>query len=149
MSRKEIAPADKFGPIAIRTAYEDHPRVTADVSGKSMTRQSDAEACDINRIMKRYEATGILPEATRQGLFIDVSNFPDYRGALEQVQYADRIFMQLPADTRAKFNNDAAEFLDFCSDPLNRDAMKEMGLLEPDPVVDPLADPPPAAPAVE
>lgn len=30
---------------------------------KSLTRQSEAGACDINRIMATYEKTGVLPEA--------------------------------------------------------------------------------------
>ena len=38
----------------------DRPTVCEE---KSLTRQSEAESCDINQIMKRYEKTGVLPRS--------------------------------------------------------------------------------------
>jgi hypothetical protein len=39
--------------------------------------------------------------------------------------------MALPADIRFRFLNDPGRFVDFCSDPANRDEMSKMGLLRP------------------
>lgn len=111
-------------------AYDQPPKVRMSDWGESRTRQSEAAALDINNIMKKYEKTGVLPVIGREGFFADVSQMPDYRGALESVRLADEVFMELPAGVRSKFQNDAAEFLDFCSNPDNRDEMVEMGLLE-------------------
>lgn len=41
--------------------------------GESMALQSDADACDINNILARYEKTGFLPPAKREGFYDDVS----------------------------------------------------------------------------
>lgn len=113
----------------------------------SMTRQSEAEGADINVIMKRYEKTGLLPQVTQEALFLDVSEMPDYRTALGLVAEVDRVFRELPAEKRALFRNDTAEFMDFASDPANRGRMVELGLL-PAPEVPPVvAEAAPEAPA--
>ncbi len=115
----------------------------------SKTRQSELEMCDINKIVSRYKHTGVLPANRNAGIYADVSEMGDYRTALEQVRSADTLFMQLPAATRTKFDNDAAKFLDFVSDPENMDDMIEMGLVKkaapevpPVPIEEPPGDPP-------
>ncbi len=133
------------------TAVDPPPKVLLDNFGKTRTRQSEAKATNINTIMKQYDRTGLLPVDGGEALFADVSDVPDYRTSLNLITRADEMFMQLPADVRARFDNEPAIFLDFTSDPENRDEMIEMGLL-PKPVVDPAPrvdppDPPPAAPA--
>lgn len=108
---------------------------------KSRTRQSELKASDINTIVAQYDRTGVLPESNREALFEDVSEMPDYRTSLDLIQKADDMFMQLPAGIRFKFDNDAAIFLDWTSDPDNRDEMIEMGML-PKPVVKEVVTPP-------
>lgn len=109
--------------------------------GKGRTRQSEADACDVNRIVDRYRRTGVIPSDARNALFLDVSSVVDYRDALDRVSRAQEAFMQLPAKVRARFANDPAEFLDFCSDPANREEMKALGLMEEAMPVEP-AEPP-------
>ena len=117
-------------------------RKDADYYGKSLTRQSEAKYADINLIMAKYVKTGVLPQATRQGFFADVSIVGDYRDALQGVEHAETYFMHLPPEVRSKFMNDPAEFLDFVSDPENLPKIEEMGLIAKDdrdvPVVDPI-----------
>ncbi len=130
----------------IYSGYRPPPKVVLDAEyfGKSLTRQSEMAACDINNIMAKYEKTGVLPVEGREAFYADVSMMGDYRSALENVRMADEAFMSLPAKVRSKFDNDPAGFLDFCSDPANRDEMVEMGLIEAPAVVvtDPVPDPP-------
>lgn len=76
------------------------------------TRQSEADAADINKILKRFERSGILPLNDRQGLYLDVSEVGDYRSALDQVMKVNEYFKTLPAESRAMFDNDPAVFLD-------------------------------------
>lgn len=108
--------------------------------GKSMTRQSEMVYADINLIMKKYEKTGVLPPATREGFFADVTKVGDYRDALARVDQAERYFDHLPVDIKKRFNQDPAEFLDFVSNTENLAQIEEMGLiaksLDDVPVVD-------------
>ncbi len=130
------------------TPTDPPPKVRWHPVGKSLTRQSEAADTNINTIMRRYETTGVLPTAGREGFYADVSEMGDYRTALEQVRRADEAFMQLPAHVRARFDNDAALFLDFTSDPANKDEMREMGLIEKNPADEPRVVATPAVPAV-
>lgn len=130
-------------------AYDPPPPVRLDFTDKvSLTRQSEAGATDINKIMAKYEKTGVLPHTNRQQFFADVSTMGDYRTALDNIRTADEAFMELPAQLRARFENDAAIFLDFCSDPTNREEMVNLGLIEdktgkvPEPSTEPPIEPP-------
>ncbi len=136
------------------TAVDTPPKVLLGLDppwGRTRTKQSEAKATNINTIVAQYDRTGILPSDGREALFADVSDAPDYRTALDLIQKADELFMDIPAAVRARFENDPAIFLDFTSDPANRDEMVEMGLLEkPVVVVEPVVEPvvPPVVPAV-
>lgn len=120
--------------MAERLLYPDWPYGGVDrptVCGeKSMTRQSEAESCDINQIMKRFEKTGVLPMDTREAVFTDVSEIGSFREALDVVARATAGFMELPAKVRERFGNDPVYFVDFCQDPANRGELEELGLVE-------------------
>lgn len=96
--------------------------------GKSMTRQSETEGCDINVIMKRYDKTGDLPEGV-EGFFADVSAVGSYQELQDRIAFARLVFYQLPASERAKHDNDVAKFLDFASDPKNVGELVSLGIL--------------------
>lgn len=97
--------------------------------------QHEAADCDINNIMAKYQRTGALDSyRERQPIYGDFSNVPDYREACQIVLDAEDVFMSLPADLRKRFDNDPAEYLNFCSDPNNRDEMLSLGLLLPEQV---------------
>lgn len=106
------------------------PRLEVECLDGSKTRQSEAAACDVNNIVARFAKTGVMPTATAQGFYGDVSELTDYRAALDKVRAADAAFMQLPAEIRREFDNDPATFLDFMSDPANLETAREMGLVE-------------------
>lgn len=113
--------------------------------------QSERDECDINTIVERFGLTGQMPTNLRVPTYGDFTAVADMREALEAVHYANEAFMQLPAAARARFGNDAASFVDFCSNPDNRAEMKSMGLLAPEtPLPAPMrveVVPPPPAPA--
>lgn len=112
--------------------------------GPSMTRQSDLAASDINNIVKRYMREGVLPYSPRQGGYLDVSEVGDYRSAVEQVRAVEKFFGNLPAELRAKFKNDPAEFLDAVNDPDQLELLMAEGVLAPEaeePVETPPAEP--------
>lgn len=93
-----------------------------------------AEECNINVIMKRFEKTGVLDHvAKHQGQYGDFTEAVDYHTALNMLHSANDMFMSLPAQLRAQFNNDPGEFLAFANDPENEEEMRELGLLPPKP----------------
>lgn len=99
--------------------------------GEGMTRQSMQDECDINRIVARYEKTGMITHVVREsGVFADVSDVGDYREAIERVRRADEFFMRLPPLVRLEFGNDPAAFLDYVSKPENRADLESRGILE-------------------
>lgn len=126
---------------------------TVIVCGKGRTKQSMKDECDINGIISRYAKTGLLtPVNEKPAMFVDVSEVGDYRSAMDNVRAVQSIFMQLPAGTRANFDNDPAIFLDYAANPGNEEEMIEMGLLprpeqvevEKAPIAVPMKTPPPA-----
>ena len=55
----------------------------------------------------------------------------DYHTAMNQIRQADADFMQLPAEVRARFDNDAGTFLDFFNNPDNYEEARKLGFLAP------------------
>lgn len=106
-------------------------RVQTVVEGPSRTKQAFKQECDINRIVRRWKADGVLTHVNRfKGNYGDFTGIPDYRECLDKVMYADEMFSTLPAAIRKRFDNDPANFIDFVDNPQNRDQMIEMGLIQ-------------------
>lgn len=100
---------------------------------ESLTRQSEKDDADINTILRRYEATGVLPIDTRSALFLDVSQVGSFQDIRNHQILAQDAFMQLPAQVRREFGDDVNVFLDESVDPEKRAKFQALGLLEKDP----------------
>lgn len=118
----------------IKRAYDPSVPYNYSDDSPSMTHQSFKEECDINRIMKKWEKTGIIEHRnTFEGNYADFTTVPtDYHTAMNSILAAEEMFMTLPAAVRKKFHNDPGEFLDFADNPENLQEMQEMGLTETD-----------------
>lgn len=111
----------------------------------SLTRQEFSEECDINVIMAQYEKTGVISHVVaREPTYLDLTDIPDFRTAMDMMSEAEKAFMSLPAKVRKDFDNDARNFVDFAVDPANLDKMREYGLAPP---AEP-QEPPQVAPVV-
>ena len=109
----------------------DHERVRLEFDEPSLTHQSFSDACDIRNIMAQYKRTGIIQHLTSATEILgDFTDVPDYRESLDIVIRAQEAFDALPSSWRTKFNNDPANFVDFCQDPNNRDEMIKLGMIE-------------------
>lgn len=107
------------------------PKTGELVKEPSMTKQSFKEECDINNIVRRFEATGVIDHLNmraREGVYTDLPDPIDFQGALNVVLAAETAFGSLPADLRARFGNDAEQFLAFTADPANQEEMIKLGL---------------------
>lgn len=98
----------------------------------SLTKQSFAEECDINTIVRRFGLTGELPTNVRMPSYGDFTGLGDFRDAMNAVVAAREAFDLMPADVRARFHNDPAEFVDFCSDEKNFEEAGKLGLVKPE-----------------
>lgn len=97
----------------------------------SLTKQSFKEICDINRIMARYEKTGLVSHVSNKpGIFEDVTKFGDYKASLDRVNDAQEAFRLLPASLRERFGNSPVGMLQFLADSKNREEAMELGLVK-------------------
>lgn len=114
----------------IRSAYDGLRRRVALFCDpkRDRTQQSFKDECDINVLMKRFEKTGILPAGRDlPPQFGDVTSF-DFVESMNQVAAVRGVFSQLDARTRARFENDPAQMLDFLADPANGPEAVKLGL---------------------
>ncbi len=125
----------------IRSQWNRHP-VTL-TCGPGKTQQHFTNEVDINRIVKRFSETGVLPtgHGTPEYGFASSQTFTE---AMNMVAAATQNFMLLPSEVRTHFNNSPAAFLDATLEEL-----QELGL-EPAPEVkepeEPAGTPLPAPP---
>lgn len=102
------------------------------IEGPSRTKQSDAEAADINNIMKKYELTGQLPDMIKnQPQYGDFAISTDYQDSLNTVIKAETQFEALSAVVRKRFGNSPTNFLEFVNNPdENLQEMIDLGLAQ-------------------
>ena len=98
------------------------------VGEESMTEQAHKDEVNIQRIMKRYEKTGLIEHVNQhQGTYVDYTNAPDYHTAMTLIANANSVFESVPARIRAEFGNDPAQFLEFMQNPDNFEKIEEYG----------------------
>lgn len=117
-------------------SFFDRQRTKQHTGEESRVQQHLAEETDINRIMAKYQKTGILTHVNRYaGEYGDFSGVPDYKEGLERIQAAEDMFMSLPSSIRDRFKNDPANFIEFATNSDNLEEMRKMGLAPPAPPV--------------
>lgn len=123
----------------LRTAYNYDTNQASIDSGlacprdESKTQQHFKEECDINTIVERFHITGELPENVRMPTYADFTDVFDFHTAMNAIAKANESFDQMPANIRARFQNDPAQFVDFCSKEENREEAIKLGLVPPKP----------------
>lgn len=138
----------------IRNPYNYDRDAASKASGlvcedESRAIQSQKKDADINVLVKRYGLTGTIPQSFRPPTYQDFEGVFDFRTALHTVMAAEESFMSVPAEIRARFQNDPQQFLEFCTDESNLDEMRKLGLAKPAQVEPsaPVPAPGPSAPA--
>lgn len=117
----------------VRSRYNYDMNEVSDATGlycrdETRAQQQFKDETDINTIVERFGLTGQLPNDLRMPLQEDFVDVMDYQEALNQLLEADKAFMQLPANVRAEFQNDAGRFVAFASDEANAERCVELGL---------------------
>lgn len=104
----------------------------------SLAQQHMKDECDINVIIERFGVTGELPSAPVSPQYGDFSGVTDYHSALNQINATMDDFMALPAKLRVRFDHDPVKLLDFLQNDQNRDEAIQLGLIDGQPVVEPI-----------
>jgi len=111
-------------------------RVQIKFKQESKTEQSHMAALNVNKIVAKYQKTGLLPN--RQGkepMYGDFTGIEDFHTCQNRIVEAKRDFMSLPSDIRERFHNDPGELVQFINDPDNIEEARELGLLPyPEPI---------------
>ena len=93
---------------------DEETKRTATVNEEpTMTQQQFKEECDINVIMERFGATGELPTNIRQPITADFVEAMTFHEAQNALLAAQESFMELPAQVRARFENDPAQLIEY------------------------------------
>lgn len=95
-----------------------------------VTEQAHKDQCDINKIVARFDKTGLITHMSKiEGKFGDLSG-ADFTKMSQQVANARSMFEDLPSNIRARFENDPGKLLEFFEEPKNRDEAIELGLIK-------------------
>lgn len=95
------------------------------------TQQSFREECDINEIVRRFGLTGELPENLAMPVSGDFTGISDFQEAMNVVRRAEEEFLRVPAELRARFNNEPGRLVAFLADDKNREEAVKLGLVNP------------------
>jgi len=119
----------------IRNPYNYDTNAASDESGlrcedATRTQQHFKDETDINNILRQFNITGQLPTKPMSPRYGDFTGIGDYHAALNQVIAAEGEFMTLPAQLRARFDNDPQELIEFLNNPENKDEAVKLGLVK-------------------
>lgn len=115
--------------IKIHTKYDPPQHEGISFTEPSLTQQHFKKECDVNEMLRKFGATGVLP--TKEGSFYgDFSNSLDFQQSLDFISNTLDQFDQLPSDIRDRFGNNPVKFMDFVCNPENAKHFESMGLTE-------------------
>lgn len=121
--------------MEFRSVYVNPPkRVGIDCSKGDKARQEFKEESDINRIMNRYQSTGVLPPGRGLARYGDFSMLGDFQSAQDLIVRARESFEALPALVRDRFRNSPEKFVEFVSDKSNMAEAVRLGIVSEDAV---------------
>ena len=106
---------------SIRSAYSARKRTSIKIDGPTRAKQSFKDSCDINKIVAKFQTSGIIDHVNKHKPNYGFCTSTDLKESLKLVETANTMFDELPAEIRKQFANNPAGFLDFVQDPANDD----------------------------
>ena len=98
--------------------------------GPSLVQKHQAKETDINVIVERFKVTGMAPQRLDRLNLGAFEGIFDYQTAMNAVVEAQRAFMLVPTKVRERFGNDPQKFVEFVTDPENRDELIKLKLAD-------------------
>lgn len=100
------------------------------VCGPGRTKQSFRDEVNVNSIVAKYKATGLVNHVrTNPGTYTDMSDARSYHESLNLVHNSQALFNALPSAIRTKFGNDPSQLMAFMEDKKNIPEAVKLGLL--------------------
>lgn len=96
--------------------------------GVKPAKQEFKDDADINSIMRKFQKTGTIDHASKYQPEYGIASPTTFQESMNIVTRAQSIFNALPSSVRNKFNNSAAEFLEFVQDEKNYEEGQKIGL---------------------
>lgn len=116
--------------MEIFSRYKPCPSVGIEFTEESLTHQEFYEDTKTENIINKYVRIGAnpyLPAAV--GQFLDTTTISDFQTNMERFRAVSEYFESLPSDIRLQFRNDPKYFAQFASNPENKNALQELGLI--------------------
>lgn len=122
--------------ILVRSGYphnydtnEASDEAGLDTGTEGGAKQSFKDECDINVILEKFGIGYEIPEGLKVPQYGDFDGINDFHSAANAVAIARENFELLPANIRAKHDNDPGKFVDYALNEQNREEMADLGLL--------------------
>lgn len=124
--------------VFIRSPYNYDTDIESEITGllcedETLTQQQFQEESDINTIVRKFGLTGELPDDFRAPVSGDFTNVVDFQTAMNAVRAAEEAFMEMPAELRARFNNDPQRLMEFVENGKNKDEALKLGIVQKPP----------------
>lgn len=134
--------------MKIYSRYKPGPKDGMTFTEQSLTHQEFYEDTKTENIINKYVRIGAnpyLPAAV--GEFLDTTTISDFQTNMERFRAVSEYFESLPSDIRLQFRNDPKYFAQFASNPENKSALEELGLIPESEVLRDINPTPQDAPA--
>jgi phage internal scaffolding protein len=134
----------KNATVFLRTQYNYDHNAASNASGlvceePTRAQQHHKDECDINVILERFGKTGQVPVNAISGQYGDFSGVHDYHTALNAIIASESEFASLPAQIRARFDNEPNKLIEFLNDENNQAEAQALGLVNPTSSLEPVS----------
>lgn len=120
---------DEFGRL-VRGRHEPY-RVTAPHGDDGRVHASFQDACDVNKIVAKFQRTNVLTHTSRQRpRFADVYDAEGLLSSFGAVEAAREQFEGLPSGVRRAAGNDPVRFLEMLEDEDGAKVLGDAGLID-------------------
>lgn len=100
------------------------------------TDQHGANAADINKIVERFNTSGVLPLGNTMPPRFEYAPDQTFAEAARIVAQAKSTFEEFPDYVKKKFNNNPTAFIEALYDPDQAKALQDVGLIPKTPEID-------------
>lgn len=116
--------------MKIYSRYKPGPSDGIKFTEESLTHQEFYEDTKTQNIINKYVRLGANPYLPASvGQFLDTTTISDFQTNMERFRAVSEYFESLPSDIRLQFRNDPKFFAQFASNPENKNALEELGLI--------------------
>lgn len=123
---------DSYTTVEMREFCKRPGKMDADGFPIYYVEQSQRDQCDINKIIRKYDKTGLITHVRNvEARYGDVTGL-EFKTAMDRVIEMQQLFDQMPSHIRKRFSNDPALYLEFMENPENRDEAIKLGLILPE-----------------